>query len=344
MSRSLTRLQAALLGVVVLLALGLAGTGIFAVGNGQWLWSDTFHVTVGFQQARGVEPGTEVRIQGVKAGLVDGVEAPANPGGNVMLRLKLAGRLRHLIRSDASVQIVNEGMIGGKVLEIDPGTASASPVTDNAQLASKPTAEIADVLAQVNSALEEIRQGQGTLGKLLKDPQAYSDLLSLIQQSKGTMASFQQDADALKSMPLVRNYVEDPEALLVRPNCERNRQCFAETDLFEPGRAVLTADGRRRLDELAPWLEGLKHKGSEVVVVGYADPKETSSSVARTLTKKQSEAVCEYLKGQHAIQKMGWFSSRKVIALGLGTNAPLVPEKISLPPARVEVLVFVPQG
>ena len=54
MSRSLTRLQAALLGVVVLLALGLAGTGIFAVGNGQWLWSDTFHVTVGFQQARGV--------------------------------------------------------------------------------------------------------------------------------------------------------------------------------------------------------------------------------------------------------------------------------------------------
>jgi phospholipid/cholesterol/gamma-HCH transport system substrate-binding protein len=344
MSRSLTRLQAALLGVVVLLALGLAGTGIFAVGNGQWLWSDTFHVTVGFQQARGVEPGTEVRIQGVKAGLVDGVEAPANPGGNVMLRLKLAGRLRHLIRSDASVQIVNEGMIGGKVLEIDPGTASANPVTDNAQLASKPTAEIADVLAQVNSALEEIRQGQGTLGKLLKDPQAYSDLLSLIQQSKGTMASFQQDADALKSMPLVRNYVEDPEALLVRPNCERNRQCFAETDLFEPGRAVLTADGRRRLDELAPWLEGLKHKGSEVVVVGYADPKETSGSVARTLTKKQSEAVCEYLKGQHAIQKMGWFSSRKVIALGLGTNAPLVPEKVSLPPARVEVLVFVPQG
>ena len=79
-------------------------------------------------------------------------------------------------------------------------------------------------------------------------------------------------------------------------------------------------------------------------MVSFANPKETGSSVARTLTKKQSEAVCEYLKGHHSIQKMGWFSSRKVVALGLGTNAPFVPEKEVLPPARVEVLVFVPQG
>jgi len=160
------------------------------------------------------------------------------------------------------------------------------------------------VLVQVNSALDDMRNGQGTLGKLLKDPQAYSDLLALLQQGKGTMVSFQQDADALKSMPIVRNYVEDPEALLVRPACERNRQYFAEADLFEPGRAVLTADGKRRLDELAPWLAGLKHKGSEVVVVSYADPKDSSSAVARTLTKKQSEAVRDYLKSQHSIQKM----------------------------------------
>jgi hypothetical protein len=40
---------------------------------------------------------------------------------------------------------------------------------------------------------------------------------------------------------------------------------------------------------------------------------------------------------------MGWFSSRKMAALGLGTNPPLVPETESLPAARVEVLVFVPQ-
>src|SRR5207237_9875810 len=112
----------------------------------------------------------------------------------------------------------------------------------------------------------------------------------------------------------------------------------------EPGRAVLTADGRRRLDELAPWLAGLKHKGSEIVVVTYADPQAPNPNVARTLTRQQSEAVCTYLKGQHAVQKMGWFSSRKVAALGLGTSPPPMPEKEPLPSGRIEVLVFVPQG
>jgi hypothetical protein len=98
------------------------------------------------------------------------------------------------------------------------------------------------------------------------------------------------------------------------------------------------------LDELAPWLEGLKHKGSEVVVVAYADPKTANPTTAQTVTRKQSEAVCDYLKSHHAIQKMGWFTSRKVVALGLGANPPLEPEKERLPADRVEVLVFVPQG
>jgi hypothetical protein len=50
------------------------------------------------------------------------------------------------------------------------------------------------------------------------------------------------------------------------------------------------------------------------------------------------------LKNQHSVQKMGWFSSRRVDAVGLGASPPPVPEKEPLPPARIEVLVFVPQG
>jgi len=62
------------------------------------------------------------------------------------------------------------------------------------------------------------------------------------------------------------------------------------------------------------------------------------------LTRQQSEAVCEYLKGNHAIQKMGWFRSRKVTALGQGTSPPPAPERSPLPASRVEVIVFVPHG
>ena len=89
----------------------------------------------------------------------------------------------------------------------------------------------------------------------------------------------------------------------------------------------------------------MKHKGSEVVVVSYADPsRKATPQAARAVTARQSEAVCDYLKNKHAVQKMGWFSSRKVTALGCGTNPSPVNDSEPLPSARVEVIVFVPQG
>ena len=83
-----------------------------------------------------------------------------------------------------------------------------------------------------------------------------------------------------------------------------------------------------------------------MVIAAYADPKSPDSTLARKITKDQSEAVCTYLKDHADAQKLGWwwFSSRKVTPLGLGTSPPPAPEKDRLPPARVEVMVFVPQN
>jgi phospholipid/cholesterol/gamma-HCH transport system substrate-binding protein len=347
-SRTLSRLQALVLGLTVLVGAGLSAIGLFSVGSRGWFGQDALHVNVGFREIRGVEVGTRVRIQGMDAGEVVGISPPETPDGMVVLRLCLKNEFRRLIRSNSTVQIVSEGMLGNKVLEIHRGQAKSGradeAVEENAMLESEPSADLADVLGQVKQTLEGIRGGEGTLGKLARDPRAYDALLGLLQQGQETMASIGQGADAVKHMPVVRAYVEDPTGLLVRPNCERNRQCFAESELFESGRAVLTAQGRQRLDTLAPWLEGMKHKGSEVVVVAYADARSTSPSLAQAITRQQSEAVCDYLKKQHAIQKMGWFTSRKVTPLGQGVKPPPAPERDPLPAARVEVLVFVPQG
>jgi phospholipid/cholesterol/gamma-HCH transport system substrate-binding protein len=351
LSRSLSRLQAFVLGFVVLAGIALAAGGLFVVGSRGWYGRDSLHVRAGFASVRGVEIGTRVRVQGLDAGEVVALQPPEQPGGPVVLRMQLRGEFRRLLRADSVVQIISEGMIGGKVVEIlpgksagDPASSNIEPVAEDALLASAPSAELGDVLGQVSSTLAGIREGEGTLGKLTRDPQAYEALLALLKQSTETMTSVQRDADALKRLPVVRSYVEDETELLIRPQCERNRRFFAATDLFEPSRAVLTAQGRERLDSVGPWLAGMKHKGSEVVVVAYADPGNAASqAVARALTRQQSEAVCDYLKSQHAVQKMGWFSTRKVTPLGMGVNPPPVPEQEPLPPARVEVLVFVPQ-
>jgi phospholipid/cholesterol/gamma-HCH transport system substrate-binding protein len=348
MSRALSSRQALALGLIVLIGLVLTVVGLFGIGSRGWFGNKPLHVRVGFHEIRGVEVGTRVRIQGMDAGEVIQIIPPETSDGLVVLQLALKDEYRRLVRTHSTVQILSEGMLGGKVLEIHPGKLKPDeqnePAAEDALLASESSTDLADVLGQVQQTLQGIQKGDGTLGKLARDPQAYDALLGLLHQGRETMASIGQGADAVKHMPVVRDYVEDATSLLVRPNCERNRQYFTESELFEPGRAVLTAQGRERLDGLAPWLEGMKHKGSEVVVVSYADPQKTSASLARTLTRQQSEAVCDYLKKQHSIQKMGWFSSRRVTALGQGVNPPPTPENDSLPAARVEVLVFVPQG
>ena len=337
MSRSLSRWQAVLLGLVVLLGLGLGGVGLFLVGSRSWFAGDSFHVRTGFKAVQGVEPGTRVRVQGIDAGEVVAVEPPATPGGDVVLRLRIDGKMRSLIRADATVQIVSEGLIGGKVIEVHPGTDKADPVQDNAVLASQPTTELADVLAEVKTTLRNVRDGEGTVG---------TELVGTLQQTRATMEAFEKTGNAVRKLPIVRGYDKDAQSLLVRPDCERVRTVFAEGDLFEPGRSALTAPGKQRLDAVAEKLKGsLRHDGADLVVAACADPKSAvSPSLARALTESQSTAVVSYLKDHHSIQKAGWVSWRDTTALGLGTSPYPGEEKdAKLPPARVEVLVFVPQ-
>jgi len=336
------------LGLVILVCLVLAGGGLFAVGSRGWLGKDSLHLRAGFGSIRGVEVGTRVRIQGIDAGEVVTLEPPGHPGGPVVLHMRVKGDYRHLVRANSRVQIVSEGLIGAKVIDIQPGKAGDGqdePVANGALLVAEAPAELTDLLGHVDNTVQGIQAGKGTLGKLANDTQLHDDVVAMVRQGKETMAEFQRVSEAIHRLPLVGGYVESPVELLERPNCQRDRRYFGSIELFEPGHAVLTAQGRQRLDALAPWLEGMKHKGSEVVIVAYADPAGThSEQTARILTRQQSEAVAEYLKQKHSIQKMGWFSSRKVTPLGQGASQPPVPERSPLPGSRVEVIVFVPQA
>jgi phospholipid/cholesterol/gamma-HCH transport system substrate-binding protein len=255
------------------------------------------------------------------------------------------------------VQIVSEGMLGGKVLEIRPPaqrpggpTPDMSLAGEDDLLAGEKTPDLDAVLAQASAVLDGAQNGEGTLGKLLKDPEAYNALVALLRngneavdQGKATMGAIQRTAEGVQKSSWL-GHVDDPIALLVRPASKKDRRHFGEADLFEPGRAVLTAAGRKKLDDLRPWLKSFEDKSPEVVVVSYADPaKKGDPRLALIVTKMQSEAVVEHMRKSGAY-RVGWFSSYKVAPpLGMGVQQPPEPEPNPLPAARVEVVVFVPQ-
>src|SRR5260370_35260747 len=96
--------------------MGLAGVGLFAVGNGHWPWENTLHLQVGFRQIHGVEGGTPVRVLGRNAGEVEGIRLPDTPDGEATWRLRTDAKSRDQLRAHASAQTLPDGASGSKVI------------------------------------------------------------------------------------------------------------------------------------------------------------------------------------------------------------------------------------
>ncbi len=317
MSPSLSRTQALVLGIVILAALVLGGYGLFVLGSGQWPWNQPLHVKVGFPSAQGVTPGTHVRVQGVDAGEVEDVVGPERPGDKVVLRLRLDHRFRGVVREDAKAQLVAEGIFGGKIVEVRPGSPEREPVADGAEIAAIPSNDIADVVAQIGNLAESIDQQKGKVAEVVDNTN------QLVRKTTETVESVQQVVEGVKDVAYLRDKIKDPQKALAPPGCECKPWWFTEGELFDPNSDRLTAKGRGRLDELIKTIADLtRHPGSEVVVVAYADPHSADMSRVRRLTQNQSEVVGDYLVARGAIHKDYGVVPRKVTKLGLGTDKP----------------------
>ncbi len=401
MSHSLSRWQAAVLGLVVVAALGLAGYGVARIADKQGLWAETVELTAGFPEAHDVTPGTPVRLRGVDAGQVVAVEYPDHDGtgAEVTVRMRLQARYADRVYADASAEIHGSGLLGAKVISIQPGDPRKGPLADGRVRGVKPfgvdeaVAEVRDLAkaakgtaAEVSALAKDTREtvaaakglvtavkdSTGTLSKLVHDDGLYADargaladvrklvartdkavgaiedqmgdLHGMVSDGRDTLKSVKLNSDALSRLPVVRNYIEDPTAILVRPTMKRERWTFESKTLFFPaGSASLGADGQVHMNNMANGLKGHRESGTEIVVAAFFDPRDKSQTPAAALelTKKQAETVVSHLKTCN-VHKLGTFSRRKLTPLGMGTAvSPADPEPDA--PSHIQILVFTPR-
>jgi flagellar motor protein MotB len=222
-----------------------------------------------------------------------------------------------------------------------------------------------ETVASAKGLIDDVKTGDGTLSKLIRDDGLYNDARKLLARTdkavgtfegevtnlhgfasdgRDTLQSVKQGSDALKKMPIVRSYVEDAVAVLVRPEMGRERWAFQSKDLFEPGTATLSYGGQVHMNNMANILKANKASGSEIAVAAFFDPADASQTppAALELTRKQAETVANHLKSC-GVHKMGWVTRRKVTPLGMGTSPSPVVEAEKLPPSRLEVLLFSPR-
>jgi phospholipid/cholesterol/gamma-HCH transport system substrate-binding protein len=371
MHRAISRKRALVSGLFVVAALAVAAAGVLVVARRQWRVQPTFLARAEFAAIGGINVGDRVRVQGMDAGVVERIEAPEQPGGTVTLWFRIDERLRNLVRSDAKAQIAAQGVVGAKVVEIRPGKPDAPALPEAGRLASEATTELSDLirdasaslkridaaaiaaekgLGDINAIASSIREGKGSLGRLVKDEEAYRRLMALSDSSTRTLTNLEENLAALKrTWPLSRYFDDrafyDRERVLFKPGADRESRTLDPSTLFEPGRSVLTPGGRKLLDDVAAWFKRAKSSKTEVVIAAFSDDQR-DPDLTQMLTQEQADSVRKYLVDRHSIDSIGWFGTRKVAAVGFGTQVPrtLADSSASnLPGRRVEIILFTPR-
>ena len=339
MDRRLNRWHFALLGLFVLVTATLAGTGLFFVGVNEGWAGEALQLESAMPAVPGLRVGTRVRVLGIPVGQVTAIEPPAQPGQPVVVRFWITDDQRKLVRADATTRLVRDGLVGERVLEIQPGSAGAPPVADGARLDSLVTPHWEDLLGKVNSIVENIQAGQGTVGRLVTNDDAYRSVQELTERAQQVLSTVEENYSSVKQNWILKRWMKDRYQLLVRPDARLQKRVFDEADLFGHGRAVLTSQGRQKLDGIARWIHAFDPVDSEVVVAGFAADEE-DGRLAELVSRKQAEAVVSYLTDSGGAHKTGWFTRRSITAHGFGNLPPPEGEKPDVPPRRIEVLLF----
>lgn len=198
-------------GLFVLLAIGVL---IFLILNASGdinPFSSKLHLKARFVDANGLREGSEVRLAGVRVGKVERIvllePSPAPNAPRVEAQLSIDAMIdgrpaNERIRTDSQAQQGSPSLLGNEMLiNITPGSAVGQPVKDGDTLPSSSSNTVNDFatsgtdLAQrlsklsdeISSIVQEVKQGEGTVGRLFTDEALYNNLNATIRETEDVM-------------------------------------------------------------------------------------------------------------------------------------------------------------
>jgi phospholipid/cholesterol/gamma-HCH transport system substrate-binding protein len=197
-------------GLFVLVGLSVLAAGIFYV-TGAGTLGPKYRLVTYLPEVSGLANGAPVRLDGFEIGNVESIKlAPRVPGKpreknkNIEVVMRVGKRYESDILTDSAASLVTEGLLGNRYVNISLGVTGV-PLKDGQEVpgseekAMKEVVErSADVLANLQVLSENIqdlitgvKQGKGSLGKLLTDDQAYNHLNSILAKGDVMLTNVQ---------------------------------------------------------------------------------------------------------------------------------------------------------
>lgn len=193
------------LGIFVIIGTLVFLAAIYFIGNKQNMFGNTSHLKAVFVNVNGLQPGNNVRYAGIDIGTVKEIEMMNDT--TISVHMIIDNKIMEHIKKNAIATISSDGLVGNMIINIIPGKGAAQKVENGDTIQSysrigtdamletlNVTNENAAMLtADLLKITQEITQGNGTVGLLIRDTLMAQDLKAtmsyLRQTSKGTSES-----------------------------------------------------------------------------------------------------------------------------------------------------------
>ncbi len=198
-------------GVFIFLALVIFAGGVLLMGQKTKMFVSKGTMRIVMSDVVGLKVGAPVWLAGVDVGLVtDVLFADPKNNNQVCVVIEVETDAMKKIGNDSKITIKTRGLMGEKYVDILPSQKySEKPPT---VLQGSSVAKLDDVIQKagdsfdkVNSIIDGINQGKGTLGQLTKDEALYKnvaqlanemkDLVVTINRGEGTLGKLNRDPE-----------------------------------------------------------------------------------------------------------------------------------------------------
>ena len=169
------------LGLFVILGSVLLITGLYLIGSNRNMFSKSIVLYARFKNVSGLQTGNNVRYSGIRVGTVKDIEIVNDT--TIKVKMQLDAGLEKIIRKNALTTLGTDGLMGSKVVNIDPVSSDAELITSGDELASMPSVNMEEMLrtlsvtnknvlaisANLKTLTENINSSRGTLYTVLMD-------------------------------------------------------------------------------------------------------------------------------------------------------------------------------
>ncbi len=233
------RIHSWAIGLFLILGIGLFTAILFLIGNRHDIFGKHVEYYAEFSDIGGLPRGAQVRVAGIEAGEVKGIEIPASPASKFRLKLQVRANARGMIRTDSLVSIKTEGLVGDKYVFIRQGTSAAGEAADGATLPSKEPFDLGAALEKAaplldkSSALLDNLQGSVTdlhgrldvaLESVTKTVNHVDGLVTVVQPDIKKMAgNASQITDTINAIVSDLNAGKGPIGLLLKDETTRKQ-------------------------------------------------------------------------------------------------------------------------